>query len=116
MSFGLGVPRSGRYFTGLVIKTLSSFKPDSLIRDLRNFPDRPTNGLPVAASVRPGASPIKTTFALGFPSPGTAFPLFPTLQILHLSISLAILSNSCCLFIDIFNYFVENYSQRNHDV
>src|SRR5258708_2160740 len=76
-----------------------SSKPISRIKLLKSCPDLPINGLPVAASCLPGASPIKTTSALGFPSPGTALPFLPTLQTLQFSISLVIFSNSCCLSI-----------------
>lgn len=43
---------------------------------LNTFPAAPTNGRPVSASVLPGASPIKTIFALRLPSPITGCALF----------------------------------------
>lgn len=85
-----GVPRKGRYLTGLVMKTSSSASPMSLMNSLRSLPDLPTKGRPVFASSLPGASPIKTISALGFPSPGTAFPVPHVLHTRHFSISSAI--------------------------
>lgn len=61
----------GKCFTVLVMKTSSLCSPISSMSFVRYFPALPTNGWPVLSSCAPGAWPMKNTFALEGPSPGT---------------------------------------------
>ncbi len=62
----------GRHLTTFVMKTSSrrhSIEPRSLTS---RSPARPMNGRPRRSSLKPGASPTRTTSVSGLPSPGTA--------------------------------------------
>ena len=71
-SSGLGsrLP-GGRALTTFVMKTSSRRRPASARTWSRSLPAAPTNGRPVSSSLRPGASPTRTTPARALPSPGT---------------------------------------------
>ncbi len=63
----------GRQRTTFDIKTLFLLSPAPASSLSSSFPADPTNGRPDSSSLRPGASPTKTTRESRFPSPFTLF-------------------------------------------
>ena len=63
----------GLHFSMFAMYMFSLFSPTFSSSLSRFFPAAPQNGIPCSSSFFPGASPIKSISALGFPPPITMF-------------------------------------------